>query len=354
MRRMIRALRNTLLFLVAFTLGCAVIGRLLPPPQIPTVTPKLEWLARHGDDYDVLFFGSSRTFREIMPEVFDAEMAAAGQPVRSFNVGVDGMRPPEDTYLLEQVLALRTKRLRFVIVECNPIRFKQREDDRNTLRAVYWHDWTRLATIARIAFFADSKKRSWSARYKKISTAWPDFADHLEYWMWNASHLGRGHELLRDWLRPEPAEPLSKSDLGRRGDGFKPAFDLEQMPPSKRAAYETELAAMLARPDPTDYADPVSQEELRVKQRLIKRAGGQMVLVVPPYVGELIFHAQPGTALPPELDFCNPTLHPELFAPEHRADAAHTNTEGSKIYTRLIVQGLLEQLRKETAPSVGQ
>jgi hypothetical protein len=130
-----------------------------------------------------------------MPEVFDAEMAAAGQPVRSFNVGVDGMRPPEDTYLLEQVLALRTKRLRFVIVECNPIRFKQREDDRNTLRAVYWHDWTRLATIARIAFFADSKKRSWSARYKKISTAWPDFADHLEYWMWNASHLGRGHEV---------------------------------------------------------------------------------------------------------------------------------------------------------------
>jgi hypothetical protein len=45
--------------------------------------------------------------------VWPPELPLDGQPTRSFNLGFDGMRPPEDSYVLETVLAHRTKPLKY-------------------------------------------------------------------------------------------------------------------------------------------------------------------------------------------------------------------------------------------------
>jgi hypothetical protein len=349
----VKALRNLLLFAASFALVCVGIGQLLPPVQVPIVTPKLEWLAEHGDDYDVLLLGTSRTFRQIIPEMLDAELAAAGYPVRSFNLGIDGMRPPEDTYVLQKALAKRTKPLRFVLVECNAIRLVQRDEDRDTLRAVYWHDWARTVTLFRRAFLADPKKRRLSDRLRKFAEAWPDFSDHAAYWMWNNSNLGRGHELLTEWLSPEPPKPLSKADIGKAKDGFVPASVPDEMNPAQRAKYDRGLQSLIersAKGSVLDEGDLVSQDELRAKQRLIERAGSKMILIIPPFIGERFFHPKPGSGLPSAIDFSSPHKYPELYLPEHRADAGHTNPAGSKIYTRLLARELLPLL-KPTASS---
>ena len=77
-----------------------VVRRRLPFPPVPTVQPKVAWLLEHGDDYDTFLVGSSRTYRQIIPELFDELMAAGGHPTHTFNLGFDGMRPPEDSYVL--------------------------------------------------------------------------------------------------------------------------------------------------------------------------------------------------------------------------------------------------------------
>ena len=59
------------MFLATFAASCGVLGRCLPFPEIPLVRDKIEYLARHGDDYDVLFLGSSRVHCQIMPSIFD-------------------------------------------------------------------------------------------------------------------------------------------------------------------------------------------------------------------------------------------------------------------------------------------
>src|SRR5688572_27502291 len=97
-----RAAGNILIFVLALALMAWGIGKITPPPHISIVSAKVQWLQEHGDEYDVIFLGSSRTFRQIVPELFDRLMAAASHPVKTFNLGVDGMRPPEDTYVLEQ------------------------------------------------------------------------------------------------------------------------------------------------------------------------------------------------------------------------------------------------------------
>lgn len=344
---MLALIGNFAAFTAAFVIACAGIRAVLPEQRLPIVSPKLDWLAQHGDEYDALFIGSSRTFRQLLPEIFDAEMTAAGYPVRAFNAGVDGMRPPEDTYMMEKILAHRTRPLRYVLVECNPIRLRQRAEDRDTLRAVYWHDNVRMMTMFRAAFFADPKKRSWGRRLEKIVEIWPDFTDHAGYWMLRNSNLGRGHDLLAEWLGVVPPKGNFKSGLGTRSDGHKPFDQGEVMSEKMTADYEKELAAMRSKAGRGTAGDVVSLAELRVKQRLIERAGGRMVLVIPPIIGDNIFRPKPGDGTPPLLDFSNPEKYPELFMAKHHSDTGHTNNAGARIYTRLVARELAELLKRE-------
>ena len=100
-----------LLFFASLALSAKVISRLIPPAPIPQFSEKLAHFAAHKDEYDTLFIGSSRTFRQILPSLFDPLMAAGGQPARSFNFGLDGMFSPEDAYVAEKIFALHPSRL---------------------------------------------------------------------------------------------------------------------------------------------------------------------------------------------------------------------------------------------------
>lgn len=340
-------LGNFAAFIAAFVLACAGIGAVLPERKVPVLTSKFDWLAQHGDEYDVLFVGSSRTYHQLAPEIFDAEMAAAGHRVRSFNVGADAMFPPEDTYVLEKILACRTKPVRLVLVECNPVNLRHGIDERYTLRAVHWHDSVRTWTTFRAAFFTDNKKRTWRKRLEKAQQRWPELSEHAGYWMERNSNIGRGHELLTEWLGTASSKNKTESGLGRRNDGLMPFSVSEVMNAEQGAVYEKELAGMRARSWRGSDGDPVSLEELRVKQRLVERSGGRMVMVIPPFVGDKIFRPSQAAGLPPLLDFTNPEKYPELFKAEHRLEISHMNNAGAQIYTRMVVRELLPLLNAE-------
>ena len=81
-------------------------------------------------------------------------MAERTAPTRSYNLGLAGLWPPEDGYLIERTLAGRALPLRFLVVECNPIRLLLAPEYRDTARAVYWHDATRMRIL-----FARAKAR---------------------------------------------------------------------------------------------------------------------------------------------------------------------------------------------------
>jgi hypothetical protein len=339
-----KALWNGVAFLLGLALAALGLQALAPAPRIAIVTPKLTYLDERGDDYDVLFLGSSRTYRQILPELFDRLMTEAGHPVRSFNLGIDGMRPPEDTFVLEHALKHRRKPLRWVFVECNPLRLSMRDEDRGTLRATYWHDTPRTATLFRRAFLADEKKRNWKDRSKQVLEAWPDFYEHAEYWFQNSVELGRGNWVLENYLFDGKLPAIPTYDLGARKDGYRPSESPEHMNAAQLAAYEKELASMREKPPRIDHADPVSQDELRAKRQLIERAGARMVLLIPPFTSNRFFHPKPGPDAPLLLNFSSPEQYPALFAPENHADSGHVNRAGAEIYTREIVRALLDHL----------
>ena len=339
-----RVFVNLLLFVLGLSVTAAVIGHFTPLPYVEIVTPKLAHYTAHGEEFDVLFLGSSRTYRQLLPEIFDQGMAEAGHPMKAFNLGVDGMRPPEDTFVLEQALAARTKPLRYVFVECNALRRALPGEDEQTLRAVYWHDWKRLSALFRRAFLADEKRRNWRDRFKEVKEALPDFWEHATHWTENSTGLGRGHTMLDDRLMRGGPPKIDYSELGKRRDGYAPFYKAQQMNAAETAAYEKVIAAMRDKPARADYADRVSQAELQEKRRLIEAAGGRMILIVPPYGGSKMFYPRPGPDAPVVLDFSDPDKFPELFHPDHRQDRGHTNIPGSVLYTRALVRTLLAKL----------
>lgn len=334
-------MRTLLLNIVGLVIGfsgvAAILSAALPEGYIPTVTEKLKSYETSGDDYDVLVIGSSRSYRQIIPKVLDEAMASGGMPVRTFNLGIDGMRPPEDTYVLERALALRHKPLKLVIVECNNIRFEVREEDAGTVRSVYWHDWKRMVTLAKLAFSGDQKKRNLAERMKRHFDAFPEFWQHTAYWFQNVTKFGRVNELLTVQLF---TPKVLMKPIG--ADGFHDSPAGVGLSGKELADYEKAVQAMRKTRPRVDRSEWVSQAELVEKRSMIERAGAKMILVVPPYPMTKRFLPDDLKEQAAVLDFSNPLEFPELYTPEHRLDEGHTNRVGSEIYTRLIAERLLK------------
>ena len=70
---------------------------------------KLEFFAKHKDEFDTLFLGSSRFYYAILARRFSIRRSRARTASRpaAFNFGIDGMHPPENFYVLEQILKTR-------------------------------------------------------------------------------------------------------------------------------------------------------------------------------------------------------------------------------------------------------
>jgi hypothetical protein len=333
------ALRNFLFLITGFILVALAATAVLPARHVPTVSEKLARYAEAGDEFDVLAIGSSRTYRQIIPEVFDATAKAAGKQARLFNLGIDGMRPPEDTYVLEKALALRKKPLKLVLVECNNIRFELRPEDANTVRAVHWHDGKRLATMAQLAFFSDQKKRGFWDRMKRRTDTFPEFWEHAGYWFQNVTQLGRGNEVLSAHLFDTQ---LVRNPIGP--DGFKDSPKRSGLSASELSRYEKEVEEMRKTPPRFDRSEWVSQAELEEKRRIIEKSGAKMVLVVPPYPMTKRFLPEDPAKQAAVLDFSNPVEFPDIYLPANRLDEGHTNRAGSEIYTRLIAERVIPHL----------
>jgi hypothetical protein len=343
--RLARAIFIVGIFLAVLLGVGEVVRRRLPFPPVPSVQPKVAWLLGHGEDYDTFFVGSSRTYRQIIPELFDQLMAAGGQPTRSFNLGFDGMRPPEDSYVLETVLAGRRRPLKYVLVEGNDLRVNLEGEARGTMRASYWHDLKRCAVILRATLGLTSSDETtwfgiWSDRFSSIDT----FLGHVQPALARAVNLGRGRELLPDFHTADDPEALSQKNLGEKQDGYFYGPRLGDIKKSNREKLMAGVAARLAKPAQPFFSDAESQRVLQEKRRLIEAHGGRTFVFHPPMTQAETFYPDPkfGPTMP-VIDLTDPRIYPELFDPRFRRDEAHLNSAGAEIFTRLLVGKILQK-----------
>jgi hypothetical protein len=324
--------------------GGAVVRRWLPFPPVPQVQPKVAWLAEHGDDYDTLMVGSSRTLRHIIPKLFDELMAAGGQPTHSFNLGLDGIRPPEDSFVLEAVLASRHRPLKYVIVEGNDLRVNAEGEARDTMRSSYWYDLKRCGVVLRATLWHTSYDETtwfgiWSDRFAGID----NFLGHVRPALSRAVNLGRGHELFPGFHTADDAHELSQKALGQNHDGYVYGRDDEPISKANLKKLQAGVAERLKEPAQPFFSDVESQRVLQEKRRVIEAHGGRMIMFHPPMTQAETFYPDPQLGpVPLVIDLTDPRLYPELFEARYRKDHAHLNPAGAEIFTRLLVGKILE------------
>src|SRR5687767_13062240 len=108
---------QALLALAAFVAGAALLRTRVPLADEVNLGTKLAYFEANAEEYDALYLGSSRVQRGLDTVQVDAELRAAGFPMRSFNFGVRGLHSFELDYVLHRLLAREPRRLRWVFLE---------------------------------------------------------------------------------------------------------------------------------------------------------------------------------------------------------------------------------------------
>lgn len=313
------------LFLFGFGLTTSFVGWRAGLPEMGPLTDKLRYFAAHKDDYDVVFVGSSRVERGVVPPLFDAELTARGRALRSFNFGVAGMEAHEANALVRRVLALAPARLRWVVVEVDGWDPALDPENRFKRRAVFWHDaaetWSALSSTAALA--------------APVAVCADLAATHLLHFAARSLALGRGPDAVRSLLGS--AAPASSPELAR-WQGFEPYSETSYRYNPLRRRFLDRLdeyreAVRRLEDDAGAAASPADVAAVRAQVAMILGAGRRPVYLVPPSP-----RAVPRLAgdVPALLAFNRPRDYGELFAVERRFDREHLTQEGAERFTRLL------------------
>lgn len=107
--------------MIRFAIGITIFSQIIPSPEIPLVTSRLENFAKNKDKYNAVFIGSSRIYRHIVPSEFDKLMERRGKEIKSYNFGIYSMRSLESYFFLKKILAMEPKNLEYVFIELENI-----------------------------------------------------------------------------------------------------------------------------------------------------------------------------------------------------------------------------------------
>lgn len=304
------------------------------------VSEKYEHLVRHRDDYDLLFVGSSRLNHGIIPQKFDAAVKrVTGKNIRSFNAAYDAMWPPESFYYLERLLALKPKKLRWVIFELMDLNPKLRDLEQPTLRETYWHDLRR--TI--LAIRSTSRICDGDHENERLN----DEA-HLRLFLKESLNLGRGSDFLqKGLLQSGKVKKKNKKKHKPDWDGFDPG-PAHGLPDAERASYLRSVATM-AKPLPAEELSPLLMHELDRVVALIRAAGAEPIFVVTPTLNpKENFASVPGGST--LLKYVDAHKYAALYAPALHYDGWHLNEAGAAVFSQILgdeVAPLLDEGRKK-------
>jgi len=298
------------------------------------ISDKIQHLERQGRPVDILFMGSSRIRRSIIPGLFDT-LSGRSHPngPMSFNMGAPAAVVGENRYILSYLTRKKVGRdLRTVFVEINDI-YLPYFFNRQTERARYWMD------IPQFAAYLPIMAESHGIRHALLEGTYSYLAANLLH---RTIGLGR---VGVDWMSRQPSDSL----LGR-WQGYKVSFGnmtdpYGEEPTGERANLDYRLISRLeqeARRLHRMNIAPTDNEASRQWRQMIdsyREKGIRILIVVLP--GELkkdvlsIVHSLPPCHV---LDLSNPDRYPDLYDPILYYDIRHFNYSGSVRFTRHLVK----------------
>lgn len=294
--------------------------------------------------YNTVFFGSSRTFRQINPALFDSLLH--DYEIKSFNCGAPAVSNPEQYYLYETFLKDPPPGIRYAFMELKPINYISRVN-LWTPRNYYWHtpDWVvyvyRYLSQSMLPF---KNKIGYSLDYS--------FSLFLKY-----THLG--------FLNMSHEKPAKQEEiLGYKGNGFLPLEDQIQLTPDDTAfearreefKRDTVILAQRIRQSVEDFGSTISNEwlnrvHLTKLEQLIAQStakGIHLIFIIPPMLPEYRETLALQQALPSQhvIELADYRKYPEFYSRENLFDHGHLNAAGAALFTTKLATDFSELIQK--------
>ncbi|PYL73713.1 MAG: hypothetical protein DMF26_13360 [Verrucomicrobia bacterium] len=349
-KTVIRALTNTGIGAAAFLITCLSLRVVLPFPEIDDgVSQKFRFFATHKDEFDTLFLGSSRVYFQISPAIFDHVTRESGLPTHTFNFGIGGMYLPETSYLLEQILNLKPRNLKWVFIEYDELQTKWSPENQTSRRALYWADWKRVSLLLRKLTDAGTdplwlpspgKIRDIVLRQKDEKNTRDLLTFYATQFERNYTNVSRGADVLDFFLRRDTKERRAKY-LGAASDGY--VSRPNRMSPNQVAAYERGLAAM-AQTDARALS-PYTMAAYRQCAQEVRKIGAAPIFLITPSITQINVATDSAGLTGVVMAFNNPRTYPSLYRSSVHRDGQHLTQSGAEEFTRIVAANFVELAR---------
>jgi hypothetical protein len=325
--------------LAGFIATSAVIHSLLPAMIPKGVAAKLKFFSEHKDEFDTVIVGTSRLYYSASPEIFDATTRENGLSTHTFNFGIDGMHPPENFYVLEQILKTKPKNLKWVLLEIGDIQTKW-DNILGTQRAVYWHDWPRTSLTLKKALNPRGNA-NWLIKITRLWLAKRDFISNLTLFGKRFVNVGRASDFFPAAERERFAD--AASELGPHGDGYRLAGDA--MSAERAASFQQRLAQEIAEAT-QKYLDPATESGYRHAAGQIRAAGATPVFVVTPIIFQTTSRFRQTPPPAPIIAFNDARKYPEFYDVKVRIDDGHLTRPAAENLARVLAQEFVRTFRQ--------
>jgi hypothetical protein len=334
-----KSLLRVAIALMAFIATSAVIHSFLPPMVPKGIAAKLKFFTEHKDEFDTVIVGTSRLYYSASPEIFDATTRENGLATHTFNFGIDGMHPPENFYVLEQILKTKPRNLKWVLLELGDIQTKW-DNILGTQRAVYWHDWPRTLLTLKKALNPRGNA-NWLIKITRLWLAKRDFISNLTLFGKQFANVGRAADFFPAAERERFAD--AASELGPHGDGYRTAGDA--MSAERAASFQQRLAQEITEAT-QKYLDPATESGYRDAAGQIRAAGAAPVFVVTPIIFQTTprFRQTPPPA--PIIAFNDARKYPVFYDVKVRIDDGHLTRPAAENFARVLAQEFVRTFRQ--------
>ncbi len=299
---------------------------------------KYRYFKEHRDEYNTVIFGSSRSYRQINPEIFDKLLQENG--FKTFNLASPSTFNPEIYQLYDDFLNDTPKgNCKCAIIELLPLNII---DERNikTAKNNYWIDIAHLLFALRYNF---ARKISWE---RKIDRS----LSYLASYFYKLMDTSKFETLL---LRNDNDE---ENLIGKRKDGY---YSLEKQmediggdnPLKKRRklflkntkALDIRIERSKAEMNKYQREKNVNRVHLEKLLSIIDRSekkGIHVIYFIPPRLVNYAELLPLKYCLPQDrlIDVTNALKYPNLYRVEYSFDIGHLNDKGADFLTEAVAE----------------
>ncbi|MGD1952781.1 MAG: hypothetical protein ACFB14_24515 [Leptolyngbyaceae cyanobacterium] len=349
---LLKSLKYSLLSGLAFLITSHSLYQIVPTSKIPEniefIGPKYTYYQANKDNYNALFFGSSRVLNHISPAIVDQEASAHNIEINSYNLGIPAIREIHSYIFLRDVLKNAPTTLEWVFIEISLDKGYEPFANARTGRSIYWHNFsnTRIA----IDYVLTSEE---SLLNKAILTS-----SHILPYIYHRLNVGTFFNKVlpleffsTDLQLEQKSYENNKGFLGIHSDNsdeFRQSFLANtsdyQSAVRKLKEYHRENSKF-------DKKLPYNKQNLiRKIIKAVNQSGATPVFIITPTLdtAEDLYQAHQEGVIPKLLAYNDPSKYPQFYRLDNRHDAEHLNIDAANIFSRKLAQDFAQIVKADS------